>query len=242
MKRTLIALLLLFGTVLSAEIRSISSGEVIYLFEGPASFTVGEVALFDLVEDVQAGFKARYEYIDPWWRVLAGPCLVVVAADNFYYEIFYGFGYDADNAFSHEGTLELNIETDTYMLSAGVKADYFQSNGFFYVIPSAGASWSFTDWYALKVKAFTSFDSESTTSVSALLNNEFKASKELSFQLGATGGFTWAETGDFWSNTVLGNCKVSFTKTASAALTAELLMEEFVPVGVKGILTVDLKF
>jgi hypothetical protein len=86
---------------------------------------------------------------------------VINFTETIYAVAVYGLGIDSGNNLIHELNTNFNWETDTSAAFVGLKADYFASDGSWYVLPSLGGKFHLLPPLSLFGEFFMSFDSSS---------------------------------------------------------------------------------
>ena len=176
------------------------------------------------------------------WEFGVGP--VVNLTPNLYLVALYDLGIDSDAVFSHELDASLNRETATTAVSLGVKADWFPSTGYFYVMPSLGGKFHPVEALGLFGKAFVAVDQDGKVSGSFWGEADWSVSRVVTLRAGGTIG----GSGEFgWS--AIAGINVAITPKVALKYTFRYLAEPVetlpgatVKKGVENALVLDVRF
>ncbi len=190
------ALVLASASLGAAPVRTIATIVLDTWFDGTFRAKVEDVTLVGILPKMTLEARVSREDTAGWheWRVGLGP--VVNLTPNLYLVALYDLGIDSDAAFSHEVDASLNHETAATAVSLGLKADWFPSTGYFYLMPSLGGKFHPVEALGLFGKAFVAVDGEGGVSGSFWGEADWKVTPAITVRAGGTmgyrGGFGWS--------------------------------------------------
>jgi len=180
----------------AATVRNIATVVLDTWFDGSFRTKVEDVLLAGVLPSLTLEARVAREDTAGWhgWQVGLGP--VVNLTPNLYLVALYALGVDSDAVVSHELDTSLNHETATTAVSLGVKADWFPSLAYLYVIPSLGGKFHPISSLGLFGKAFVAADLDGRVSGSFWGEADWSVTPSIVLRAGGTmgyrGGFGWS--------------------------------------------------
>ncbi|MBN1647188.1 MAG: hypothetical protein JW874_04075 [Spirochaetales bacterium] len=195
---TIAVIILLFALPLAADAEGFRNITVVthdYFFDDTWRLSVEDIFLVRLSSNFTIQAKAaRYDTESRYqWVFSTGP--VINFTTNLYTDILYGFGIDSESEIEHQGTINLNFETDDTLLQLGVRGATTPENEYWYLIPSMGGKFNLVSWLSLLNKIFLSWDSDEVFSGSYW--GEFEWALSRGFTLRTGGTFTFSSNPGF---------------------------------------------
>lgn len=180
----------------AAGVRTIATVALDTWFDGSFRVKVEDVLLVGVLPSLTVEARVAREDIEGWhgWQFGVGP--VVNLTPNLYLVALYALGLDSDAVFSHELDASLNHETATTAVSLGVKADWFPSSGYFYVLPSLGGKFHPIPTLGLFGKVFVAIDRDGQVCGSFWGEADWSVTPVIALRAGGTmgtsGEFGWS--------------------------------------------------
>ena len=227
-----------------AGVRTIATVVLDTWFDASYRVKIEDVLLVGVLPSLTLEARASWEDTADWhgWQFGIGP--VVNLTQSLYLVALYGLGVDSDAAFSHEIDASLNHETATTAVSLGVKADWFPSTGYFYVMPSLGGKFHPIPVLGLFGKVFVTIDRDGQASGSFWGEADWSVTPSIALRAGGTMGYS-GEIG--WS--AIAGVNVAITPKVLLKYTFKYLAEPIdslpgAPVknGVENGLVLDVRF
>jgi hypothetical protein len=225
-------------------VRNIATAVLDTWFDGSFRTKVEDVVLVGVAPSLTIEARAAREDTAAWhgWRFGIGP--VVNLTPQLYLVTLYALGIDSDAVFSHELDASINHETATTTVSLGVKADWFPSLGYWYVIPSLGGKFHPVPALGLFGKVFVAIDSSVKASGSFWGEADWSVTPVIALRMGGTMGYS----GEFgWS--AIAGVDVAITPRVLLKYTLKYLAEPLdgppgspVKDGVENGLVLDVRF
>lgn len=180
----------------AASVRSIATIVLDTWFDSSFRTKIEDATLVGLAPRFTIEARVSREDTAGWhgWQVGLGP--VVNLTPNLYLVALYNLGVDSEAVFSHEIDASLNHETAATAVSLGLKADWFPSTGYFYVMPSLGGKFHPVDALGLFGKAFVAVDGDGGVSGSFWGEADWRVTPAITVRAGGTmgwsGGLGWS--------------------------------------------------
>ncbi len=228
----------------AAEVRTIATATLDTWFDKSFRLKIEDVLLVGVLPSLTLEARVVREDLEGWheWQFGIGP--VVNLTPNLYVVALYSLGVDSDSVFSHEFDASLNHETATTAVSLGVKADWFPSTGYFYLLPSLGGKFHPVSALGLFGKVFVAIDRNLQASGSFWGEADWSVTPVIALRAGGTMGYS----GQFvWS--ALAGIDVAITPKVLLAYTFKYMVEPLdnrpdstVRSGIENGLVLDVRF
>ncbi len=171
-------------------VRNIATVVLDTWFDGSFRTKVEDVLLAGVLPSLAIEARAAREDVAGWhgWQFGLGP--VVNLTPQLYLVALYALGVDSDAVFSHELDASINHETATTAVSLGVKADWFPSTGYWYVITSLGGKFHPIPALGLFGKVFVAVDDSLKASGSFWGEADWSVNPVIALRAGGTVGYS----------------------------------------------------
>jgi hypothetical protein len=220
-----IVLVLLFaaagiGPASADGFRDIASINLITYFDGTWRIEAADAFLARIVPGFTILGRIDRGDTPGWYQHVFTIGPVINFSDTLYLDASYGLGVDSALALTHEATVDFNYETDSTAAAIGVRAVFFPSLGYFYILPSITGKFHLIPALGLFGKFFLSVDS------AAIITESFWGEADYAFSpaFRARAGFTVSRAADFGFS-FIGGVDVSFTPAITLKYSLQYLSD-----------------
>lgn len=221
----------------AGDLRDIATVGVNSYFNGTFEIDTEDVFLAKLSDLFTGELKVDREDLPGWYQHVFSIGPVISFTPKLYLVALYGLGVDSNGLYSHTFTAEIDRETNTELLSASIKAQYYPASRYFYVLPSIGGTFHPLPRLGILNKLFLSWDTTGAITESLWSQVDYFITKAVDLRAGVTLDYDYT----FGFSAILG---ASFTVTPNvlAKYALQYLAEPLAPTGIRNELSVDVSF